>query len=96
MEKIAPQRLDPIVDAAKIRAIFVHPEYARMGLGGLILDAAEQAAIVEGFTQFEMGSTLTGASLYERKGYREMERRKVPVGGGEAIEVVRMVKRLSL
>ncbi|WP_311718852.1 GNAT family N-acetyltransferase [Tunturibacter empetritectus] len=93
VEKIAPERLNPVVDAAKIRAIFVHPDYARKGLGGLILAAAEEAAVAEGFTQFEMGSTLTGVSLYARRGYREVERRQVPVGSGEAIEVVRMVKR---
>jgi GNAT superfamily N-acetyltransferase len=94
VEMIAPDRLDPRQDAAKIRAIFVHPNYARRGLGGLILDAAEKAAVAEGFTQFEMGSTLTGVSLYARKGYREVERRQVPVGSGETIEVVRMVKEL--
>jgi len=92
MEKIAPEKLDPNFDAAKIRAIFVHPDFARMGLGSLILETAEEAAKAEGFVRFEMGSTLTGVALYERKGYREMERRKVPVGGEESIEVVRMVK----
>ena len=92
IEKIAPERLDPSVDAAKIRAIFVHPKFARMGLGSLILDAAERAAIDMGFRRFEMGSTLTGVALYWLKGYREVGRLLVPVGGGEEIEVVRMVK----
>jgi GNAT superfamily N-acetyltransferase len=92
MEKIAPARLNPQKDAAKIRAIFVHPDFARMGLGSLILATAEEAAKAEGFTRFEMGSTLTGVTLYERKGYRVGERRRVPVGGGETIEVVHMVK----
>jgi GNAT superfamily N-acetyltransferase len=96
VEKIKPERLNPDVDAAKIRAIFVHPDFARKGLGSLILAAAEDAAIAEGFTHFEMGSTLTGVGLYALKGYLELERRQVPVGGGEAIEVVRMIKRLSL
>jgi len=39
-----------------------------------------------------MGSTLTGVALYSLKGYREVGRIAVPVGGGEAIPVVRMVK----
>lgn len=92
MEAIVPERLDPAVDAAKIRAIFVHPKFARMGLGSLILEAAENAAVAEGFKRCEMGSTLTGVALYTLKGYREMSRAMVPVGGGEEIEVVRMVK----
>jgi GNAT superfamily N-acetyltransferase len=92
VEKIAPERLDPNVDAAKIRAIFVHPDFARMGVGSLILKAAEDAASAAGFRRFEMGSTLTGVALYTLKGYREATRIEVPVGGGETIGVVRMVK----
>ena len=92
VEAIAPERLDAAVDAAKVRAIFVHPDFARMGVGSLILKAAEEAAMAQGFTCFEMGSTLTGVGLYTLKGYREMTRFMVPVGGGETIEVVRMVK----
>jgi hypothetical protein len=46
----------------------------------------------QGFRRFEMGSTLTGVTLYALKGYREVSRVLVPVGGGEEIEVVRMVK----
>src|SRR5580692_10752948 len=33
--------LDPATDAAKIRAIFVHPSHARRGLGSLILEHCE-------------------------------------------------------
>jgi len=92
VEEIVPDRLDPAVDAAKVRAIFVHPKFARQGLGSMILDAAESAAIKEGFLRFEMGSTLTGVPLYRLSGYREMGRIAVPVGNGERIVVVRMLK----
>ena len=92
VERIAADLLDPAVDAAKVRAIFVHPEFARMGLGSLILATAEEAAAAAGFRRFEMGSTLTGVALYSLKGYREVGRVRVPVGRGEEIEVVRMVK----
>ena len=96
VERVEPELLDPAVDAAKVRAIFVHPRFARMGLGSLILRAAEDTAMKAGFRRFEMGSTLTGVALYALKGYREVERVMVPVGDGEAIEVVRMVKDASL
>jgi GNAT superfamily N-acetyltransferase len=96
VERIEPELLDPVTDAAKVRAIFVHPRFARMGLGSLILQAAEEAAIEAGFRRFEMGSTLTGVALYALKGYREVDRVIVPVGDGEEIEVVRMVKDISL
>ena len=96
VETIEPEKLDPEVDAAKIRAIFVHPKFARQGLGSMILDAAERAAIARGFRRFEMGSTLTGVTLYSMKGYREVARMVVPVGNGERIGVVRMVKEAEV
>jgi GNAT superfamily N-acetyltransferase len=92
IEVIEAERLDPEREAAKIRAIFVHPKFARQGVGSLILNAAENAAMAMGFRRFEMGSTLTGVALYWQKGYREVGRISVPVGNGERIEVVRMVK----
>jgi GNAT superfamily N-acetyltransferase len=95
VEKIVPELLDPAIDAAKVRAIFVHPRFARMGLGSLILEAAEEAALAAGFKRFEMGSTLTGVALYSLKGYREVARLTVPVGDEDEIEVVRMVKDAS-
>jgi len=86
-----PELLDPAVDAAKVRAIFVHPAFARRGLGSLILATVEAAARAAGFTRYEMGSTLTGVPLYRRKGYVEVERIAVPLPNGEALPVVRMV-----
>ena len=84
--------LDPATDAAKVRAIFVHPEFARRGLGSLILARVEAEAAAAGFRRFEMGSTLTGVPLYRLKGYVEVERIAVPLANGEALPVVRMVK----
>jgi len=51
--------LDPARDAAKIRAFFVHPAWARRGIGGMILEACETAAGAAGFRRLEMGATLT-------------------------------------
>jgi GNAT superfamily N-acetyltransferase len=91
-----PDLLDPEKDAAKVRAIFVHPQFARRGLGSLILATVEEAARAAGFRQFEMGSTLTGVPLYRLKGYREIERIAVPLANGEALPVVKMVKDATL
>jgi GNAT superfamily N-acetyltransferase len=84
--------LDPLTDAAKIRAIFVLPAYARRGLGTLILAHVEAEARAAGFTHFEMGSTLTGLPLYRLKGYVETERVGVPLGNGQALPIVKMIK----
>jgi GNAT superfamily N-acetyltransferase len=87
--------LDSATDAAKIRAIFVHPDWARRGIGSLILKHCEDAAVAAGFRSLEMGSTLTGVPLYSLKGYREIERIAVPLPNGEAVAVVRMRKDVA-
>jgi GNAT superfamily N-acetyltransferase len=79
---------------AKIRAIFVHPAWARRGLGSLVLAHCEAAAHAAGFKRFEMGSTLTGVPLYRLKGYTERSRSSIPLPHGEPLEVVHMKKML--
>jgi GNAT superfamily N-acetyltransferase len=86
--------LDPSHEAAKIRAIFIHPEWARQGLGTLILKHCEDAAQRHGFHTLEMGSTLTGVPLYTLKGYIEREKVAIPLPNGEVLPIVRMVKTL--
>jgi len=87
--------LDPAVDAARIRAIFVHPDWSRRGLGSLILTHCERAARDAGFRRLEMGSTLTGLPLYRLRGYLEIEQVNVPLPNGEVLPVVRMGKSIE-
>jgi GNAT superfamily N-acetyltransferase len=86
--------LDPLQDAAKIRAFFVHPAWARRGVGSRILEVCEAAAWAEGFRRLEMGATLTGVPLYLARGYVEEEHRDVPLRPGLSLPIVRMVKQL--
>lgn len=84
--------LDPALEPAKIRAIFVDPEWARKGLGTLILKHCEDAARRAGFRRLEMGSTLTGVPLYSLKGYEPRETVAIPLPNGEVLPIVHMVK----
>jgi GNAT superfamily N-acetyltransferase len=86
--------LDPNRDAAKIRAFFVDPAWARRGVGTLILEACESAAKAAGFTRLEMGATLTGVPFYRVKGYVELEHLTVPLANGESLAIVRMAKEV--
>jgi GNAT superfamily N-acetyltransferase len=88
--------LDPAHDAAKIRAFFVHPAWARRGVGSRILGVCEAAAAAEGFRRLEMGATLTGVPLYLARGYVEGERREVPLVPGLSLPIIHMEKKLSL
>ena len=87
--------LDPQHDAAKIRAFFIHPSWARRGIGTMILEACENAAVAAGFTRFEMGATLTGVLLYQARGYVALENLEVPLANGESLPIVRMEKRIA-
>jgi len=86
--------LDPGHDAAKIRAFFVRPEWARRGVGTMILDACEAAAKAAGFSRLEMGATLSGVPFYRVRGYVALERVDAPLGEGESLPIVRMVKEI--
>jgi GNAT superfamily N-acetyltransferase len=86
--------LDPATESARIRAIFVHPEWARQGLGTLILKYCEDAAQRAGFRSLEMGSTLTGVPLYSLKGYQRRGNVAIPLPNGEVLPIVHMVKTL--
>ena len=86
--------LDPAKDAAKIRAFFVHPKFARRGIGSMILEACEDAARAAGFVRFEMGATLSGVAFYKAKGYVEVENQAVPLGNGETLSIVKMSKEI--
>jgi GNAT superfamily N-acetyltransferase len=85
--------LDPQREAAKIRAFFVHPAWARQGIGSRILEACEMAASAAGFASYEMGATLTGAKLFGVRGYVAVEKIEVPLRGGLTLPVIRMAKK---
>lgn len=90
-----PESLDPKVDAAKIRAFFVEPAYARRGIGKLLLDRCEDEARAAGFTRAELMSTLPGLRLYARFGYQAGEGIDYPLSSGGTIPFVPMTKSLT-
>jgi GNAT superfamily N-acetyltransferase len=63
------RELDPQVDAARIRAFFVDPGFARQGIGRALLQRCEDAARSAGFARADLLATLPGVRLYEKSGY---------------------------
>jgi GNAT superfamily N-acetyltransferase len=82
--------LDPAVDAARIRAFFVAPEWARRGVGRRILEACDEAAAGAGFTSLELMATLPGVPMYAACGFTEIERVVDLLPDGTALPFVRM------
>lgn len=87
--------LNPTHDAARIRAFFVHPEWARRGIGTSILKASEVAAIKAGFQRAELVATLAGEPLYASQGYTVVSRYDSPMADGVSLPVVHMAKSLK-
>jgi GNAT superfamily N-acetyltransferase len=87
--------LDPARDAAKIRAFFIHPDFARRGLGSMMLERCEHDAMAHGFTRFELMGTLPGVRLYAARGYQPGERIEWPLGDGLAIPFIPMSKNAT-
>jgi N-acetylglutamate synthase-like GNAT family acetyltransferase len=86
--------LNPEHDAARIRAFFVHPDYARRGIGRHIISVCENAAQSNGFKSFQLGATLPGVPLYEAMGYHAVEHITQPMANGEVLPIVKMHKIL--
>jgi GNAT superfamily N-acetyltransferase len=83
--------LDPAKDPAKVRAMYTHPDFARRGVGRLILALSEAAAAAEGFTTLELMATLSGEPLYRAAGFVAVEHVSDDAGGA-AVPLVRMRK----
>jgi GNAT superfamily N-acetyltransferase len=86
-------QLDPATDAARVRAMYTHPQHTRKGVGRLILSLCEQAARSEGFRRVELMATLAGEPLYRACGYEPCEQ-VMDDRGGTAVPLVRMAKSL--
>ena len=86
--------LDPAKDAARIRAMYTNPAYARRGVGRLILQLCESAAAAEGFARVELAGTMAGVPLYRACGYRDLEAFEAQSRSGIRIPLMRMGKDL--
>ncbi len=87
--------LDPGTEPARIRAFFVHPDFARQGLGTRLLANCEDAARGAGFRRTELMATLPGERLYGALGYEARESVTHTMPDGESVVFVRMERGLA-
>jgi GNAT superfamily N-acetyltransferase len=85
---------NPKIDAARIRAMYTHPQWARRGIGTYLLDIGEAAAKAFGFRSIELGSTVPGYPLYLARGYTEVSRKTETAENGAKHVNIKMSKRL--
>ena len=89
-----PALLDPATDAARIRAMYTHPDHARRGVGRRVMTLCEEAARAAGFTRAELMATLSGEPLYRACGYAPIER-VTATADDVAVPLIRMGKTLG-
>jgi GNAT superfamily N-acetyltransferase len=89
-----PELLDPAKDAARVRAMYTHPDFARRGVGRLILRLCEDAARADGFRRLELMGTMSGRPLYESYGFQPIEE-IVDARGGAPVPLTRMGKAIG-
>jgi GNAT superfamily N-acetyltransferase len=87
--------LDPATEPAKVRAMFVHADWTRRGLGRRILDACEAAARAEGFRRLSLMATLPGLPLYLACGFQALEEVEVALEDGVRLACVAMEKVIA-
>ena len=95
MKSTVDPLLDPATDAARVRAFFVHPDFARKGIGTAILRACLDAAAHAGFTRAELMATLPGVPLYRRHRFEELEPVSSLLPDGVAVPFVRMSRAIT-
>jgi GNAT superfamily N-acetyltransferase len=90
----ADPTLDPATEPARIRAFFVHPAWARRGLGRLLFEHCRDAAHAAGFRELTLVATLPGVPLYTALGFVEGERFAVAMPDGLELPVIRMTRKI--
>ncbi|QJW92622.1 GNAT family N-acetyltransferase [Frigoriglobus tundricola] len=95
MKAAADPLLDPLTDAARIRAFFVHPDWSRRGLARQLFERCAEDAARAGFCSLELAATLPGEPLYRALGFTPVSRTESPLPDGEMLPLVHMTRRLN-
>lgn len=90
-----PEALDPKSDAARIRAMYTDPDFARQGVGRMLIRLCEEAAMQAGFRKATMMATMAGVPLYKACGYMEIEPVLSEPVDDVQVPLVRMEKDLT-
>ncbi len=87
--------LDPATEPARVRAMFVHSDFTRRGLGTRILEACEDAARAEGFTHLALMATMPGLQLYRSWGFGDEQPQDLVMPDGVTVPGVAMSRKIT-
>ena len=81
--------------SAEIRAVYVHADFMRRGLGTLLLRTTEDAARARGATRVHLRATLNAVAFYQARGYMNDGPGTLQFSNGVALRYVLMHKHVS-
>ena len=96
MKSAADPLLDPTTEPARIRAFYVHPDWARRGLARRLFERGAADAARAGFRSMELMATLPGEPLYRALGFAPIERTTAELPDGEQLALVRMTRPIPV
>lgn len=79
----------------EVRAVYVHPSYARQGIGTLLLNAVEREAVAKQVEKLEVVASTNAKSFYLAQGYKVIEQLFHTLVSGVQIPCIYMEKYLS-
>jgi GNAT superfamily N-acetyltransferase len=82
-------------ETARVASVFVHPMFARLGIGGRLLAEVEARAAQSGFDQLGTSTTINAIPFFERHGYAEASRGVKPFGPDCWLPVAFLRKRVA-
>lgn len=86
--------LDPATEPARVRAMYTDPDFARRGIGRMVLGLCEAAAQRSGFSRVELMATMSGVPLYRACGYLPVAPEDAMVDG-VVVPLMRMTKTVG-
>ena len=86
---------DALFYKPKIRAFFVHPDYARRGIGRALMEYVEADIRQAGYCAVELTAMLSGVTFYRSLGYRKTGNSAIELSNGAYLPAIEMGKRFD-
>lgn len=84
-----------MIDTSSVlQAVYVHPDYGRMGVGQKLLLALEKEAIGLGLTYLKADASINAEEFYTTNGFSVLEYSTYRLRSGDEMECVKITKRL--
>lgn len=79
----------------ELRALYVHPDAGRRGIGSQVLTLLERLALEQGVSELYLDASINSEAFYERAGYEVIRHSIHRLDTGQEMACVKMFKNLT-